>query len=141
MPRKPADIAHINLRIRENLRRKLEREAEKHRASLNAEIAARLQQTFEQQQLLTSDQLVENVGRALLPLLEGAHELNKQGDLVRAAEALIKRLQPLLAVRVIAGPEGEAVRQAIEKTQVAIKVIEDEVGKRLRKMHTTGADQ
>jgi Arc-like DNA binding domain len=46
MPRKPVDTAHINLRIRESLRRKLAREAEKHRTSLNNEIRVRLEDSL-----------------------------------------------------------------------------------------------
>jgi hypothetical protein len=48
MPRKLVDIAHVNVRIRENLRRKLEREAKLHRTSLNNEIRLRLEDSFEQ---------------------------------------------------------------------------------------------
>jgi hypothetical protein len=46
MPRKPVDIAHVNVRIREALRRKLAHEAEKHRTSLNNEIRIRLEDSL-----------------------------------------------------------------------------------------------
>jgi hypothetical protein len=49
MPRKPVDIAHVNLRIRENLRKKLADEARKHRFSLNNEIRIRLEESFERE--------------------------------------------------------------------------------------------
>ena len=49
MPRKPTDVAHINLRIRESLRRKLEREAERHATSLNNEIRLRLEDSFQKE--------------------------------------------------------------------------------------------
>lgn len=48
MVRKPVDIAHINLRIRESLRRQIEREAKKNRTSLNSEIRLRLEYSLEQ---------------------------------------------------------------------------------------------
>ena len=51
MPRKPIDIAHINLRIRESLRKKLAAEAKKHGFSLNNEIRARLEESFEREGL------------------------------------------------------------------------------------------
>ena len=35
MPRKPVDTVQVGLRIQESLRRKLEREAQNHRVSLN----------------------------------------------------------------------------------------------------------
>jgi hypothetical protein len=140
MSRKPTDIAHVNLRIREPLRRELEREAKAHQVSLNYEITSRLQHTCEQRHLLTLHQVTENAGRMLLPLIERGHELNLQGDLVRAIETLISRhLQPLLAARAIAGPEGEAIRQQIEKIAQAIKMIELEAAQKLRGAHTTGA--
>jgi hypothetical protein len=50
MPRQPRqrhEVAHINLRLREPLRRALEREAHKHRFSLNNEIRLRLEDSLE----------------------------------------------------------------------------------------------
>jgi hypothetical protein len=47
MARKSTDTAHVNLRIRESLRVKLAREAEKHRTSLNNEIRIRLEDSLE----------------------------------------------------------------------------------------------
>jgi hypothetical protein len=47
--RQPHEIANINLRIRESLRRKLEREAKRHRFSLNTEIRLRLEDTLQRQ--------------------------------------------------------------------------------------------
>ena len=111
MSRKPTDIAHVNLRIREPLRRELEREAKAHQVSLNYEITSRLQQTFEQSHLLALHQLTENAGRMLQPQIERGHEINHENDLITAAEGLMKWIQPVLAAGVIAGPEGEAGRQ------------------------------
>jgi hypothetical protein len=47
MTRKPHDIVNFNLRIRENLRAKLAREAEKNHTSLNNEIRRRLEASLE----------------------------------------------------------------------------------------------
>jgi hypothetical protein len=47
MGRKPTEIVQIKLRLREELRRKLLREAEKKDHSLNIEIAQRLEQSFD----------------------------------------------------------------------------------------------
>ncbi|HMF19277.1 MAG TPA: toxin-antitoxin system HicB family antitoxin [Gemmataceae bacterium] len=49
MSRKPTDTTHISLRIRESLRRRLEREAEKHRTSLNTMIRLKLEDSFAEQ--------------------------------------------------------------------------------------------
>jgi hypothetical protein len=46
MSRQPHEIANINLRIRETLRARLEREAKRHQFSLNNEIRIRLEDSF-----------------------------------------------------------------------------------------------
>lgn len=62
MPRKPADVAHINFRIREHLRRKLEAEAKRHKVSLNAEMHTRLEQSFEAAPVA---QIVQDIDRQI----------------------------------------------------------------------------
>jgi hypothetical protein len=47
MARRPHDIVNFNLRIRESLRAKLAREAEKNHTSLNTEIRLRLEASLE----------------------------------------------------------------------------------------------
>jgi hypothetical protein len=47
MPRRRKDIVAVTLRIREELRRRLEQQAKKNRNSLNAEMEARLARSFE----------------------------------------------------------------------------------------------
>jgi HicB family len=47
MARKATDIVPIMLRIREDLRRRLEREATRHKVSLNREMQMRLEDSFE----------------------------------------------------------------------------------------------
>jgi Arc-like DNA binding dprotein len=47
MPRKPADIAHVNLRIREHLRKRIEAAAKRNQVSLNSEVMQRLERSFE----------------------------------------------------------------------------------------------
>jgi hypothetical protein len=46
MPRQSHEVAHISLRLREPLRAKLEREAKRHRFSINNEIRIRLEDSF-----------------------------------------------------------------------------------------------
>jgi hypothetical protein len=62
LPRKPADVAHINFRIREHLRRKLEAEAKRHKVSLNAEMHTRLEQSFEAAPVA---QIVQDIDRQI----------------------------------------------------------------------------
>ena len=47
MPRKPTETVQVNLRMKESLRRKLEREASKHFVSLNKEMTMRIEDSFE----------------------------------------------------------------------------------------------
>jgi Arc-like DNA binding domain len=51
MSRRPAETVQINLRIKEGLRRRLEREAERHKVSMNMEIRMRLEDSLEAQAL------------------------------------------------------------------------------------------
>lgn len=46
MARKPTETVGLHLRFSESLRRRLEREAARHRWSMNAEIVDRLEQSF-----------------------------------------------------------------------------------------------
>jgi predicted RNA-binding Zn-ribbon protein involved in translation (DUF1610 family) len=57
MPRKPAEIAHISLRVREGLRRRLEAAATKNNTSINAEIADRLARSFEKDATRSLDEI------------------------------------------------------------------------------------
>lgn len=50
--RKITDTVQLKLRIREDLRRRLEREAKKRSVSLNAEMADRIEQSFDQEDLV-----------------------------------------------------------------------------------------
>lgn len=49
MARKPTDFVQFKLRIREGLRRKIEREAEKKKISANAEAVERIERTFKEE--------------------------------------------------------------------------------------------
>jgi hypothetical protein len=61
MPRDPHDIANINLRIREILRAKLEREAQRHRFSLNNEIRIRLEDSLERDATRVLDDIANDM--------------------------------------------------------------------------------
>jgi hypothetical protein len=49
--RKLTDVVQVNLRLRESLRRKLEREAERRGMSFNAELTLRLRESFNREEL------------------------------------------------------------------------------------------
>jgi hypothetical protein len=54
MARKNTEIVTLSLRIREELRKRVEREAKRADRSMNAEIAHRLEQSFEHQDIITA---------------------------------------------------------------------------------------
>jgi hypothetical protein len=55
MPRKPFEIVQYKLRIREALRRRIERAAKEHGISANQEMAGRLERSFEQESMRKID--------------------------------------------------------------------------------------
>jgi hypothetical protein len=134
MRRKPTETVQVNLRIKESERRKLEAAALRNGVSLNAEMAARLARTFRQTAALEIDQLAENVGRYLGPLVANTHDLMMSGEAARAVDELIALVQPLLAVGSIAGPAGAEIRAAIDKILVNKHAVEIEARLRLIKI-------
>jgi len=56
MARKPADIVPLMVRLRESLRARLERAAERNQRSMNLEIAARLEQSFTRDEMRAGDE-------------------------------------------------------------------------------------
>jgi hypothetical protein len=58
MKRKPSAIVQYKLRIRESLRRQIEKAAKQNEVSANAEMAKRLQDSFQQEFLAESETLV-----------------------------------------------------------------------------------
>jgi hypothetical protein len=77
MARKPTETIALSLRVREELRRRLEREAKKQNHSLNAEIVHRLQRSLERDQGIEVEEAIhgqlasmpkEQIGPALVAL-------------------------------------------------------------------------
>lgn len=63
--RKPSDIVHTNLRIREHLRSKLETAARKRSVSLNTEMLHRLEQSFNQGAEMTLEEIAADMRRMM----------------------------------------------------------------------------
>lgn len=99
MSRKPAAIVQYKLRIREVLRRRIEQAAKKRGVSANYEMSSRLERSFEQEALRTIDQIADDTAVNWAKFGEMFHELAKQGDLLRAAEATT-----VAGIRQISGP-------------------------------------
>ena len=113
MARKPSDIVSPNLRIREDLRRQLEKAATANGVSINREMINRLEASFGQQSLLKLDEIARNqeVARAKLDNLLIDHRAS--GELESATAALIAQIA-LQDPKAIAAAAAEA-KLALEK--------------------------
>jgi hypothetical protein len=114
LPRKPADVAHINFRIREHLRRKIETAAKRHQVSLNSEMHARLEASFDDQtrndfatiaqdislRMADLDQLTSEM-EAAWARLEATREMIALGDLM--ASEILDHGERLEWVKALAG--------------------------------------
>jgi hypothetical protein len=129
MPRKKPDTAYFTLRIRESLRRKLVTEAENRHWSLNNEIRWRLEQSFERQDLLSLTDSAAELRNLALRLDERFYGLDKQGDLLRAGEALVKAIKR---------NDHDAVKDGVIRFEQTTKSIEAEAAAIVRRMHTEG---
>jgi flagellar motility protein MotE (MotC chaperone) len=127
MPRKPSAVLQYKLRIRETLRRKIEKAAEKNRVSANAEMARRLERTFDQEALFDVANVAEDLKIIWARYSQALDGLQEQGDLMRAADALVKAVE-----------QNKPTAAALERTKTIISRIEAVAAKLPRKMHTTG---
>ena len=113
MARKPSDVIQIKIRVREDLRRRLEQAANKADRSINSEMASRLADSFNMPKLNEISTGLENVYRRL------AREINdrlQREELMRAAEYLIEELPTEVQGR-------EPVKSAIAEVQNVITAI------------------
>jgi hypothetical protein len=133
---KPSTTTQIKIRIREDTRRRLEKAAEIGRRSINAEMAWRLDASFDRQDMLTLRGVAADMENRWARYGQLFHELNKQGDLIRATEALVEQVEGLPA-----DTRTKAMAVVVEKVKQAIKVIEIEAAKLPGQMHTTGGEQ
>lgn len=142
MPRKqkdaeraPTDIVQLSLRIREKERRKLEAIAKSKGVSMNGEILSRLWNP----EMCEGYRLAEQVNLNLTPLLENVHELAKAGDLQRAADKVIALYEALLKQHPIESSAQDEIKAALEQYAGVKRMIAFEAAKRIRTLHTTGA--
>jgi thiamine kinase-like enzyme len=119
MARKPSDVIQIKIRVREDLRRRLEQAANKADRSVNSEMASRLADSFNLPKLNEITARLENVHTR--DARESLDRMQTQ-DLMDAAEDLIEQLPTEVQGR-------EAVKRAIAEVQNAIAAIAHEHGR------------
>jgi hypothetical protein len=130
MPRKPSALLQYKLRIREGLRRQIETAAKKRGVSLNYEMTFRLEDSFRQERLRELDTVGQDMINTWARYGSAVHELNKQGDLIRAVEALLK---------LPADADPADREDATANVRRVIAFIEKEAAQLPRRMRTTGA--
>jgi len=129
-----ADIAHVTLRIRESLRKKLAAEAEYRHWSLNNEIRWRLEESLEQRDMLTltdcASQILNSTSRLQAQLKEREQaeerarvERDRLGEVIRAAEALVKAVER---------NDADDVKDATSRIRGIINTLETEAKVALR---------
>jgi hypothetical protein len=126
-PRGPR-TRQVQLRAPESFRLRLEAAAKRNNVSLNREMLNRLASTFEQGTARSFDEIRGEMDKAWRRHWGAAlHELNKQGDLIRATERLLAAIE---------SDDANAKTAAIADVHKAIRVIELSAAKMVREAHT-----
>ena len=125
MARKPSDIVSPNLQIREDLRRRLEKAAQKNRVSINREMINRLTDSFELRVRLDFEDVLEGMKEANSHIRDATlHHPNLQAALINAAEALVAANEK---------QDQEAIATAVTQVKAAITTIDLDRRAALRK--------
>lgn len=130
MSRKPTETVQVNLRIKEALRRRLEREAKKRGVSLNYEMTSRIDQSFNIEGLRDQETVTED--------MKGAHARFMQPFLGIATQNLLRDAAEMLVVAVKNLPaecrEHEEVRKALAAVSEAQTVMDLEAVAAVRRV-------
>lgn len=89
MPRKPSDLIQFKVRMRESLRKRLEKAAAQRGVTLTYDIAMRLERSFELESVRTLDMIATDYKNRQ----EAEHREDMQGALLVAAESLVAAVE------------------------------------------------
>ena len=89
MPRKPTAIAQLKLRIREDLRAKLEKAAKKRAVSLNFEMTSRLSDSLDRESLFALHQMAEDMKTIWAKYGAAFHDAELFEQLITVTTALL----------------------------------------------------
>jgi hypothetical protein len=109
MPRKLSDIVQFKLRIREELRRRLERAAKRHGVSINHEIAGRIERSFDHDATRTLDIVARDIEINWALFGDRILRLHFEAETARHLAELIARIEQLIGM---ANSESELERHA-----------------------------
>jgi hypothetical protein len=122
MARKASDVIQYKIRIREDLRRRLETAAKKRDVSINSEIANRLGESFDREEMLKLKRITADMEQVFKRFAAETRKSLLVEDLMRAAEELIRQLPADIQ-------EREVIKPAVEQVRTAIKVLALQVGR------------
>jgi hypothetical protein len=123
MPRKPSDILQYKLRIRESLRRRIEKVAEKNKVSANQEMVNRLERSFDQEHLSDIDSVTVGLKESWFRVERLFDRLALLSDLLKAASELVAQIEQLPAEI----QDRAALKAAVEQVKQIRRMIELEV--------------
>lgn len=129
MAHKTTDTIQINLRLKEALRRRVAREAERNKVSMTKQILLFIEDGLERQDHGTLAELIGALDVIVARHSAAHHEQNKLGDAVRVIEALIDAAE---------GRDGGKLGETIAKGRQVLRMIDAEGAATMRRMHTTG---
>jgi len=95
MARKSSDIVQFKLRIREELRRRLERAADTHDVSINHEMASRLERSFDHDTARTLEMIARDIEINWALFGERFLRLHFEAETARLLAELIARIEDL----------------------------------------------
>ncbi|MGO9049395.1 MAG: hypothetical protein ACLP19_27140 [Xanthobacteraceae bacterium] len=128
MTRKPTEIVPTSLRIRESLRRRVEQAAAQRGVSFNYELTSRVQDTFDREAQRTLEDVAVTFSQLEARAAAREHALDLQGDLIRAAEALVAANDQ---------QDSKAITAATAQVKGVLKLIDQEAALAQRRARTT----
>lgn len=126
-----SEIVDYKLRVRKDLRQRIERAADANRVSHNREMVNRLAQSFDYEATRSLEQIAIDMDGVWARYGKVFHDLSTRGDLIRATETLVEAVEQLpVATR---GP----IKEVVERVKAAINVINIEATAGMRRFRTT----
>jgi hypothetical protein len=118
--RKPSDIVSPNLRIREDLRARVEKAAKQNKVSINRELINRITDSFELRPRLSQEALTSHLQTVVLKIEQAdIMHPNLLAGLINASEALLSQLD-----RAIGEWDPAGIAAAAGEVRTAISNIE-----------------
>jgi DNA-binding FrmR family transcriptional regulator len=137
--RKPTDIVNLKLRFREELRRRLDKEAKKSGRSLNGEIVARLERSLEANEMRTavSEAARFEIARLALSAVRTQTGIEKMLD----EDRQLLDSKPVLRAQLVAVHKAIRETTSAEQLPAAIRKAIDEAARTVAAEHQESGGQ